>query len=234
MNLAQFQPHLKELRMRLLVVFGSIGLAFAGCFAVSAHLMDILFVPIQSTMPPQGTLVFTALPEGFMAHLKVAFWAALVIAGPVTIYQVWAFAAPGLYSHERRWMKKFILLTTSLFVSGAAFGYFAAAPALLSFSMSFAEEGITPLPRLQNYMLFILKTMLTMGVIFELPFAMALLAKSGMVQERSLRRWRKRAYLLLYGMAIFLSPSDIFSQLILVLPLVAMYEIGLMWSRWVS
>lgn len=230
MNLAQFQPHLRELRHRLLITFATIAVAFAGCFALSAHLLDLLFIPIQGAMPAGGTLVFTALPEGFMVHLKVSFWAALVITAPVALYQTWAFVAPGLYSHERKWVRRLVATSTALFTAGAAFGYFVAVPILLSYSMGFAGDGITPLPRLQNYMLFILKTMLALGITFELPFAMALLGRSGLVEPTLFRRWRKRAYLLLYGVAIFLSPGDIFTQLLLVLPLAAMYELGLIFS----
>ncbi len=234
MNLAQFQPHLKELRNRLIVVSGVLILSFAACFAVSSHIMDLLFLPIQSAMPPDGTLVFTALPEGFMTHLKISFWAALVISFPVTVYQVWAFVAPGLYSHERRLMKRFIFYSTSLFAGGAAFGYFTLVPLLLSFSMSFAGEGIQPMPRLQNYMLFILKTMLTTGIVFELPFAMALLTKGGLVEPDLFRRRRRTAYIVLYALSVFLAPTDIFSQIMLTGPLIAMYEIGIRLAGWLS
>ncbi len=234
MNLAQFQPHLHELRSRLIAIFVALLLSFAGCLAISAHIMDALFIPINSAMPLGGTMVFTALPEGFMTHLKIAFWAAMVISFPIILYEIWAFVAPGLYSHEKKWVKRFIFYSTALFSGGAAFGYFTVVPLILSFSMGFAGDGIQPMPRLQNYMVFILKTMLTMGLTFELPFAMALLSRSGIVDEDLFKKRRKTAYLALYTISIFLAPTDIFSQLMLTGPLIVMYEIGIRLSNWLS
>ncbi len=233
-NLAPFQTHLKELRHRLIVCFSSIAVAFVICYIFSKPIISLLFYPVIQALPSDTSLVFTALPEGFMAHLKVAFWSGIILSTPVILYQIWAFVAPGLYSHEKRVARKFLFWGIGLFIAGALFGYWGVMPVVLSITLGFVSQGLEAMPRLQNYLLFVLKTLFTFGIIFEIPFLMAIAGKTGLVSRGYFKKNRKFAYILLYLLSVILVPTDLFSQALLFLPLAAMYEIGSRLSEWLT
>jgi sec-independent protein translocase protein TatC len=222
------KDHLDELRRRLIICVSWFAGAFVICYAVSDYIVSILFFPVKEAMPQDTTMVFTALTEGFMAYLKVAFWSALVLTSPVLLYNLWKFLLPALYDHEKAVFRKMLFWGTGLFVAGGIFGYWMIMPVVLSITMGFASEQLQALPRLQNYLLFTLKAMFTFGLIFEIPFLMAGATRLGLVPRGYFRKNRKMAYLALYLLAVFLVPSDIFSQLLLLMPLVAIYEIGVL------
>ncbi|NPA94581.1 MAG: twin-arginine translocase subunit TatC [Thermodesulfobacteria bacterium] len=220
------QDHLGELRKRLINCVIVFCVAFGAAYAVSDFLISFLFLPVKESLPQGSTMVFTALTEGFMAHLKVAFWAAMVVTAPFTLYQTWRFLLPALYEHEKRSLRRLILTSCALFVFGAVFGYWVILPVILSLSLGYASTNLQALPRLQNYLIFTLKSIFLFGIIFEVPFVMAGAAKLGLIPKDYFKKHRKPAYLLLFLVAAVLVPSDIFSQLLIFMPFVIIYEVG--------
>ncbi len=227
-----FTAHLEELRKRLIASFIFIGVAFGVAYAFSDPLVNLLFYPIRQALPPGSHIVFTALTEGFMTYLKVAFWASLVISVPFVFYQLWRFISPGLFEKERRSAKIFVFWAGALFVAGGVFGYWVVMPTVLSITLSFAGKGLTAMPRLQNYLVFVLKTIFTFGLIFEIPFFMAFATRAGLLPPEYFRKNRKYSYMALYVTAVVLVPTDIFSQLLLFIPLIGVYETGVRLARW--
>ena len=157
----------------------------------------------------------------------MAFWAALILDVPVIAFELWRFVSPGLYSHERRLGRRLLFWALLLFASGGAFGYVLLVPSILRITTSLASGVLVPMPRLEYYLLFVLKTVFVSGLLFELPFAVSILVESGIVEREALKRRRKAVWLGLYLLAVFVSPTDLVSQLLLALPLVGLYELGM-------
>ena len=227
-----FGAHLGELRRRLIYCVIALALAFSVCYGASGYLVSALFYPIRRALPPGSTMVFTSLTEGFMTYLKISFWAAMVMSAPIFLYEVWAFVAPGLYDKEKRPIITLMSWAASLFAAGAAFGYWVIMPSILSITLGFASQGLQAMPRLQDYMVFVLKTMLGFGLAFEIPFLMAAAVRLGVVPAGYFKRHRKACYLGLYIFAVILAPTDIFSQIMILAPLVCLFEIGMRFSPW--
>lgn len=225
-----FGAHLDELRRRLIYCLATLALAFSACYGASDYLVSILFYPIRRALPPGSTMVFTSLTEGFMTYLKVSFWASVIISAPMLLYQVWAFVSPALYEKEKRHIVTLMAWTITLFTAGAAFGYWVIMPMVLSITLGFASQGLQAMPRLQDYLVFALKTMLGFGLVFEIPFLMAFVVRLGIVPADYFKRHRKACYLALYILAVVLVPADIFSQVILLAPLICVFEIGMRFS----
>jgi sec-independent protein translocase protein TatC len=229
-----FQAHLQELRRRTIVYFITVLVLFVVCYACSEFLVSFLFYPIRQALPPGSTLVFTALTEGFIAYLKVAFWSALTLSTPVFLYQAWQFTAPGLHEREKRFASIFLIWGIGLFAAGGLFGYWVIMPVVLSISLGFANQGLEAMPRLQNYLLFTLKTIFVFGLVFEIPFLMACATRTGIVAPNYYARYRKVIYVVLFLLSVMMVPTDLFSQILLFLPLAGMYEAGVRLSRWLG
>ncbi|RKX59946.1 MAG: twin-arginine translocase subunit TatC [Thermodesulfobacteriota bacterium] len=222
-----FRVHLVELRRRLITCFVTMAVTFAICYAFSDLLVSILFYPVHQALPPGSSLVFTALTEGFMTYLKVAFWSAVILSTPMILYQAWMFAAPGLYDKEKKLIKSFMFWGTGLFISGGLFGYWVIMPVAFSITLGFANQGLEAMPRLQNYMIFSLKAIFVFGMVFEIPFLMALATRCGIVSTGYFSRHRRAGYIALYVLAVLLVPTDVFSQVLIFFPLIGVYEAGI-------
>ncbi len=225
------KKHLEELRHRLIVCAVTLAVSFACCYAVSGYLVDILFLPVRMGLPQGSSMVFTALTEGFMTYLKVAFWTAVIITTPVILFQLWRFISPGLLDKEKRVMRIILLSGTGLFGAGGIFGYWVIMPVVISIMMGYASEDLQAMPRLQNYLLFALKSIFTFGLIFEIPFLMTMATWTGLIKLSYFSKNRKFAYIAMYILAVMMVPTDIFSQLLLCLPLAGVYEIGIILGR---
>jgi sec-independent protein translocase protein TatC len=229
-----FEAHLQELRRRIITCFVTVLALFVVCYAASDFLVSFLFYPIRQALPPGSTLVFTALTEGFIAYLKVAFWSALILSTPVFLYQTWEFTAPGLSEREKRFARVFLIWGIGLFAAGGFFGYWVIMPVALSISLGFANQGLEAMPRLQNYLLFTLKTIFVFGIVFEIPFLMACASRTGIVTPGYFAGHRKSIYIVLFLLSVMMVPTDLFSQILLFLPLAGMYEAGVRLSRWLG
>lgn len=225
------QDHLGELRKRLITCGIFFAVAFAGCYAISAPMVSFLFYPVKQALPADSTMVFTDLMEGFMAYLKVAFWAAVVVTFPVIIYHGWRFLLPALYEKEKKVLRRMILWGGGLFLTGGIFGYWVVIPLILSVSLGYANDSLEALPRLQNYLVFTLKSIFVFGIIFEIPFVMAGISRAELIPSDYFRKKRKIAYVGIFILSAVLVPTDIFSQVLLFFPMLLVYEAGALLSR---
>jgi len=231
MNEAEKQPflsHLEELRKRLIISAIAIGIGFMGCYAFAKDLFQILLIPLMSELPEGDRLIFTGLPEMFLAYLKTAFIGGVLLASPVIFYQLWKFVAPGLYQHEKKYGFSFVICSTILFVCGALFGYFIVFPFGFKFFLGYANENIQALPSVKQYFGFATRLLFAFGIVFELPVIIYFLSKVGLVNVAFLRKKRKYALLLAFVMAAILTPPDVITQCMMALPLLILYEVGIL------
>jgi len=226
-----FLAHLEELRKRLIASTIAVGIGFAVCYFFSERIFLVLIEPLKAVMPEGDQLIFTALPEMFLAYLKVALVAGILMASPYLFYQMWMFVAPGLYKQERSLVVPFILTSTLLFVGGALFGYFIVFPFGFKFFIGFSNEYVKALPSVKQYFGFALKLLFAFGVVFELPVIIFFLAKLGLVTTEVLKKNRKYAILLTFVVAAILTPPDVITQCMMAGPLIILYEIGIIVSR---
>jgi sec-independent protein translocase protein TatC len=198
----------------------------------SKHLDQInLFVDIlQKSMiqiSQEGHFQYTYPAEAFFAHIKISIVAGLFLVSPYVFAQIWGFIAPGLYSHERKWMVPMAMISAIFFTSGALFGYFVVFPFGFEFFASFSTEGIQFTPKLNEYLSFCLKLLFAFGFVFELPLFIFFLARMGMVSSAGLRKKRKYAILIGFVVAAILTPPDPFTQCLMAGPLIFLYEVGI-------
>jgi sec-independent protein translocase protein TatC len=240
-----FLTHLEELRKRLIVCFSAIGIAFPLVFYFRTALLQLLQWPLATDItmgrrfpfiafrpkPPIAKLIALGPAETLWTHFKVAFIVGLFVALPVILYQIWKFIEPGLMPKERRFAMPFVVLSTICFFLGAAFCFFIVLPLALQFLLTF-DPSIQQMPRFSEYVDFTLKFLLAFGVIFELPLAMTIAARLGLVTPQFLARNRKYAILVNFIIAAILTPTpDIFNQSLMALPLCLLYEVGIIAAR---
>ena len=223
-----FMSHLEELRKRLIFCAIAVGVCFVVAYIFSEQLFQLLVLPLREVMPEGEKLIFTNLPEMFFAYLKVAFVAGIMAAAPVIFYQIWLFVAPGLYQKEKKYLIPFVVSSTLLFVGGALFGYFIVFPFGFKFFIGFANEYVKALPSVKQYFSFSIKLLFAFGVVFELPVVIFFLSKIGIVTPELLRKKRKYAILLTFALAAILTPPDVITQCMMAVPLIVLYEIGIL------
>jgi sec-independent protein translocase protein TatC len=222
-----FTAHLEELRKRLIHCFIAIGIGFGLSYGFKERLFNILIEPLVSVMQKDSKLIFTKVPEAFFTYLKAALLSGILLATPVIVYQFWMFVAPGLYKTERRMLTPIIILSSAFFISGALFGYFVVFPIGFKFFIGFATENIQPFLSMSDYLNFASKLLLAFGLAFQLPIVITFLAKLGIVTVDFLRKNRKYALVLFFVAAAILTPPDFFSQIMMALPLMVLYEISI-------
>jgi sec-independent protein translocase protein TatC len=225
---AHIASHLQELRKRLLVSFLSILCCTVVSYIFSEQITRIFIAPLFRADPAMARMVYTNLPEAFIAYLKISFLVGLIFSFPVILYEVWMFAAPGLLAHEKKIARKVVFWATLLFASGAGFAYFIVLPRALSFFMGFAGSQLEPLPKLGAYLTFVARTALAFGLAFEIPFLMMIATKTGLIAKGYFQKKRKYSYLAILILAFLLTAGDFFAALLLVLPLLGLYEAGLL------
>ena len=224
-----FVTHLMELRDRLVRALAAVGIA-AGILALfpgPAELYDLLAAPLVSHLPAGTTLIATSVISPFMVPLKILLMAAFLLALPVVLYQVWAFIAPGLYSHEKKLVMPLVVSSTLLFFIGVAFCYFFVFGQVFSFIQSFAPKSITAAPDIEAYLSFVLSMFLAFGLAFEVPVAVVVLARMGVVSVQKLKDFRGYFVVLAFVIAAVVTPPDVVSQLALAIPMCLLYELGI-------
>jgi len=226
-----FTGHLEELRKRLITCFIATGIGFVISYGFKERLFEILVRPLILVMETGDKLIFTGLPEAFFTYLKVSLLTGLMLAAPVIIYQFWMFVAPGLYEKERGLLIPIVFLSSFFFIGGALFGYFIVFPFGFKFFLGFATETIQPLPSMREYLSFSSKLLLAFGLSFELPLVLTFLAKLGLISVDFLKKNRKYALLLFFVGAAILTPPDVVTQIMLALPLMALYELSILGAR---
>jgi sec-independent protein translocase protein TatC len=224
-----FMEHLGELRTRIVRALVGLLVGLAVTLPFSERIVDFLARPIKKM---GYTLIFTSPTEAFWVQMKVALMAGLFLAAPAILWQVWRFVEPGLHRHEKKYAVPFILIGSLLFIGGGAFSLFVVTPYALNFLLSYARPGLTPMITLQNHVDFLLKFTLAFGIVFELPLAITLLARMGVVSAQLLARNRKYAILGAFVVAAVLTPTpDVFNQTLMAGPLILLYEVGIISAR---
>ena len=224
-----FVQHLMELRDRMVKAIIAIAIAAAILFFFPGPgaLYDFLAAPLVAHLPKGATLIATSVISPFMVPLKILLMAAFLIALPVVLYQVWAFIAPGLYSHEKKLVMPLVVSSTLLFFVGVAFCYFFVFGQVFSFIQSFAPKSITAAPDIEAYLSFVLSMFLAFGLAFEVPVAVVVLARMNVVSIQKLKDFRGYFVVLAFVIAAVVTPPDVVSQLALAIPMCLLYEMGI-------
>ncbi|MDO8136665.1 MAG: twin-arginine translocase subunit TatC, partial [Candidatus Brocadiales bacterium] len=224
--------HLEELRTRIILCVLAIMVCFVLSWVVKTHILWIAKRPHSLTMERLGlpvTLKVLSYQEGFFAYLKLCLISAIFLAYPVIVYQAWKFIAAGLYKHERRYAKFFIPLSFGGFITGGLFGYFILIPLALKFLIGILGPGIEPVITMSQYITLVFLLTLALGLIFQLPLVMLLLSKVGMFRAEDYIGWRRYAFFGAFVLAAIITPTaDPFTQTATALPVVALYEVGIL------
>lgn len=228
-----FVSHLIELRDRLIRASIAVGVCF-GLLALwpgPAGLYDLLAAPLVAHLPKGGTLIATSVISPFLVPLKITLMAAFMLALPVVLYQVWAFVAPGLYTHEKRLVLPLVFSSTLLFFVGVGFCYFFVFGQVFTFIQNFAPKSVAAMPDIEAYLSFVLTMFIAFGAAFEVPVVVVVLARMGLVSIDKLRSFRSYFIVLAFIIAAVLTPPDVVSQLSLAIPMILLYEIGIVAAK---
>jgi sec-independent protein translocase protein TatC len=226
-----FIAHLIELRDRLLRSVLAIIVLMLALFPWASELFHAFATPVLNSLPEGQSMIATGAISPFFIPLKLAALAAVFIAMPYLLYQLWAFIAPGLYQHERRLAMPLIVSSSVLFYIGAGFAYFIVIPAVFHFMGMFAPEGVSFMPDIGNYLDFSLTLFFTFGLAFEVPVAVVLLSLIGVVTPDQLAEKRRYAILVAFIIGAIFTPPDILSQFMLAIPVWMLYELGILVAR---
>ena len=226
---APFVSHLVELRDRLVRALIAVVVAFVALaiWPGPAGLYDLLAEPMVAHLPQGTKLIATNVISPILVPLKITLMAAFLMALPVVLYQVWAFVAPGLYSHEKKLVLPLVISSTLLFILGVAFCYFLVIPGMSKFIQAFAPSAITAAPDIEQYFGFVLTLFFVFGIAFEVPVAVIVLARIGVVSIAQLRKFRGYFIVGAFIVAAVVTPPDVISQLALAVPMCILYEIGI-------
>lgn len=228
-----FVAHLVELRNRLIKSLIAVGVVAAvlALYPGPGQLYDLLAAPLIANLPQGATMIATSVISPFMVPLKILMLAAFLIALPVVLYQVWAFVAPGLYSHEKKMVLPLVVSSTLLFFAGVAFCYFLVFGKVFAFIQGFAPKSITAAPDIEAYLGFVMTMFLAFGLAFEVPIAVVVLARIGVVSIEQLKSFRGYFIVLAFVVAAIVTPPDVVSQLALAIPMCLLYEVGIWAAR---
>jgi sec-independent protein translocase protein TatC len=231
-----FMSHLIELRTRLLRAVAAVAVIFIILFIYpgASVIYDILARPMLASLPEGTRMIATGVITPFMVPVKVTLMASFVLALPVVLWQAWAFVAPGLYRHEKRLALPLIVSSTLLFLGGMAFCYFVVFRTVFHFIATFAPQSITPAPDIEAYLSFVMTMFLAFGITFEVPVAVVLLVKAGIVDVKKLSSARGYVIVGAFVIAAVVTPPDVVSQFLLAVPLCLLFEIGLICARMIS
>ena len=224
-----FVQHLVELRDRLIKAAAAVGIAAVALalFPGPAALYDLLASPLVATLPEGTTMIATSVISPFLVPLKILMMTAFLMALPVVLWQVWAFVAPGLYSHEKKLVFPLVISSTLLFFVGVAFCYFFVFGQVFKFIQGFAPKSITASPDIEAYLDFVLSMFLAFGLAFEVPIVVIVVARMGLVSIEKLKSFRSYFIVLAFVVAAIVTPPDVVSQLALAIPMCILYEVGI-------
>jgi sec-independent protein translocase protein TatC len=226
--------HLLELRDRLLRALAAVGIALLPCVYYSNDLFSFLSQPLLAKLPQGGNLIATGVMSPFTTPFKLSFFAAVLIAMPYVIYQLWSFVAPGLYRHERRFAVPLLMSAILLFYVGIAFAYYFVFPVMFQFFASTTPKGVAMMTDINNYLDFVLTMFFCFGLAFEVPVAVVLLVVMGIVRIEQLKEHRGYVLIGIFILAALLTPPDAISQCSLAIPMYLLYEGGILMARLLS
>ena len=229
-----FIAHLIELRTRLLHAIVALFVVFICLFPWASKLYAILAQPLLARLPKGGQMIATDVTTPFFVPLKVALMASFLIALPYILYQIWRFVAPGLYDHEKRLVRPLITASTVLFYCGMAFAYFAVFPIVFGFITSSAPQGVAVMTDIDKYLSFVLTMFIAFGMTFQVPVAVVVLVRMGMISIAKLREIRPYMIVGAFIVGAIFTPPDVVSQFMLAMPLWLLYEAGIIVASWTT
>ncbi len=226
-----FVEHLIEVRDRLVKVLAAVLVLLLCLFPFSNQLYLLLAEPLMRHLPAGTSMIATEVASPFLTPFKLALVCAIFLAMPVALYHLWAFVAPGLYRHERKLVYPLLFTSTVLFYLGMAFAYYVVFPLMFGFFTTTAPEGVAIMTDITKYLDFVLKIFFAFGIAFEVPIATILLVWAGFTTPESLRQ--KRPYVIVgaFVLGMLLTPPDAISQTLLAIPMWALFELGLVFSK---
>ncbi len=223
-----FISHLLELRSRLLKVVVGFIVTFIALFPFSNKIYALLAHPLLAKLPVGGHMIATGVTTPFFVPMKVAMLAAFVISLPNTLYQIWAFIAPGLYLNEKKFMLPLVVFSTLLFITGMSFAYFLVFPVVFGFIVNTAPEGVAVMTDIGSYLDFVITLFIAFGLAFEVPIAVVLVVRFGWLSIKALREARPYVIVAAFIVGAILTPPDIVSQFMLAVPMWLLFEIGIL------
>jgi len=230
----EIRPHLLELRKRLIIASLTVIIMFLLCFAIWQPIMAWVVAPLKEAIPTGGQVVAVKMGEQFFTAVSVSFFASLVISLPVIFYQLWAFLAPGLYEHEKRYIIPFVVGATAMFIAGALFAYYFVFPVGFKFLVNFGGGQTSAMISIAEYLSFFLKLMFGFGLSFELPIIAALLAFFGFIDDRDMKDFFRYAIVIIFIAAAVLTPPDVMSQFMMATPMIILYGVAILLVRLIN
>lgn len=218
--------HLSELRLRLMISAGALIVAAGICFSYIEFIRSILTRPLGDL-----TLIYLSPPEAFMANLKLALFSGFIVALPVILYELTAYVFPGLVRNEKKFFIAVLVGIIVLFSGGAIFAYYVVFPYTISFFLQFADAQLEPQLTISEYISFVISFHVAFGAVFQLPLFTWTLGKIGLITTDFLRRYRKIALLIMLSISAVITPPDIISQAVMIVPLMLLYEVGIIMVR---
>lgn len=223
--------HLLELRNRLLRTVVVLLVLFLALLPFANDIYHALAKPLLDVMPAGTSMIATGVASSFVAPMKLTAWLALFIGIPYVLYQVWAFTAPGLYKHEKRFALPVLVSSVLLFYAGMAFAYFVVFPLIFAFFTATAPVGVQVMTDIDAYLSFVLMLFLAFGIAFETPVVVTLLVAMGIVSTATLVTSRPYVIVAAFVIGMLLTPPDILSQFLMAIPICLLFEVGLLIGR---
>lgn len=223
--------HLLELRDRLLRVIAIVMVLFLSLVYFANDIYHYLAIPLTSQLPEGASMIATGVATPFFTPIKLTIVLSIFIAIPAILHQVWAFIAPGLYKHERRLIAPLVISSALLFYLGMAFAYYVVFPLAFSFFTSTAPEGVTIATDISSYLDFVLKLFFAFGLAFEIPIATLVLCWTGATTPQNLKQKRPYIVVSAFVFGMLLTPPDVISQTLLAIPMLILFEVGLLFAR---
>lgn len=218
--------HLTELRVRVVRILWILIVGSGLSWMYSEVIFDVIRQPIQAYLP-SGGLVYTGVMDKFLAYVQISILSGVILTCPLWLYQVWLFVAPGLYKTEKKYAVGFLGFGTLMFLIGVSFVYFVVYPSAFHFLMNFGGTEDRPMITIDSYLSFFITTTLVFGAAFELPLIIVILGMMGIIDQKFLREKRRYAVVVLSLVSAVITPPDIMSMLFLLVPLLLLYEIGI-------
>lgn len=226
--------HLIELRSRLIRILLALVLVFVSLLYFANDLYALLSAPLRAQLPAGSTMIATDVTSPLLAPFKLTFYVALFATMPYILHQLWGFVAPALYRNERRIAVPLVLSSIVLFYVGMAFAYFVTLPAVLGFFTTIGPGDVALMTDINLYLNFALKLLIVFGVTFEIPIAIVILVAAGITTPAALADKRRYIIVGAFTLAMFFTPPDVLSMIMLGIPMVLLFELGLLASRWLT
>jgi sec-independent protein translocase protein TatC len=222
--------HLVELRTRLVRIAIAVGVVFVGLLPFSRQIFSLVSEPLRAVLPGSA-MIATGVASPLITPFKLTFFAALFIAMPIVLHQLWAFVAPGLYKKEKRFAMPLLASSIVLFYLGIAFAYYVVFPLMFNFFATVAPEEVEVQPDISQFLDFITTIIFAFGLAFEVPVATVLLVWTGLTSPKKLAKARPYVFLMAFVVGMFLTPPDVISQTLLAVPVYLLFELGIIMSR---